>query len=273
MGLGDRGGVSFVSQGDASVVGAVLHDNQVANGYLRTVGPAPAPVCHDGDGFSAPTGAGGDENVAAFGGAEVAYHMLGTQTILAPVPANGRLVVGLDETAGDGVEYLFGRGLVAADNPMAMVAGGPGQGKLVSIAANVGTVANSAELAVGFRKAEAFNALLDSYTDFAVLNMQAGVINVETNLNGAGTVTLDTGLTMVDGVTRTLEVRLYIDGRVRFYVDGVLVGPVNFVFDAADVLLPINHWLQVTGGSSYEWERAEAGALWHARKDPFIQRA
>lgn len=268
-----RGGVSFVSQGDSSVVGAVLHDNQVANGYLRTVGPAPAPVCHSGDGFSAPTGTGGDENVAVFGGAEVAYHMIGTQTILAPVPGNGRLVMGLDETLADGVEYLFGRGLVAADNPMATVAGGPGQGKLVSLAVNLGTVANSGECAVGFRKAEAFNALIDSYTDFAVLNVQAGVINIETNLNAGGTVTVDTGLTMVDGVTRTLEARLYINGGVRFFVDGVLVGPVNFVFDAGDEILPIQHWLQITGGSSMEWERAEVGSLWHARKDPFIQRA
>lgn len=261
-----RGGLSFLSQGNGSVAGIVLNDDFYKGRYGQFNFPSAAPRCHDGDGFSDPTGTGGDENVASFPqGLDLLYHILGTQTILAPTMdfAQGALV-GLDKTAGDGVEYLLGAGLTAL-NPLALTVGA-GQARFLKCKFLVETVANSAECALGFRKAEAFQALIDNYDEMACLNMQVGDVLIETILNGGATGTVDPGEVMVDGVARTLEVRVTGLGVATFYLDGVRVGP-SFAFDSGEVILPFFHWLQVTGGSDLVWVELSYGELWHVRKD------
>lgn len=262
-----RGGVSFVSQGNGSVVGIVLNDDFYKGRYAQFAFPSAAPRCHDGDGFSDPTGATGDENVASFPqGLDLAYHILGAgQTLLGPTMdyAQGALV-GLDKTLAEGVEYLPGVGLTAL-NPLALTVGA-GQARFFKCKFLVETVANSAECAIGFRKAEAFQAAIDDYDELACLNMQVATINIETILNGGATGTVDSGEVMADGVARELEVRVTGDGVATFYVDGVKVGG-SFSFDDGEVLLPFFHWLQVTGGSDLVWTELSFGELWHVRKD------
>jgi hypothetical protein len=274
-----RGGVSFVSQGDGSVAGVVLHDDQLQGGYFNLLFPSAAPRCHNGDGFSDPTGTAGDENVADFGQVEAVYHIIGTQTILAPTidrSATGTgPLVHMDEAAGDGVEYVFGSGLALANNPQAMAVG-TGPGRFLKMVMAAGTVANVAELAVGFRKAADFAALIDDYTDLACLNLQydtdAAYVRVETILNDGATATTEAGVTIADAEAFTFEVRVRADGKVSFFVNGVKVGH-TFTFDDGDAILPFVHFLQVTGGCSLGWTQAEGGALWHVRKDPKIQAA
>jgi hypothetical protein len=268
-----RGGVSFVSQGNGSVVGIVLNDDFYRPRYFQLDFPSQAPRCHDGDGFSDPTGTGGDENIASFPqGLDVAYHMIGTQTLLAPTMdyANGVFLAGLDQAAGDGVEYLFGAGLNAG-NPLALTIGADAAlAQFLKLQMVADTVGNIAECAVGFRKAAAFDAALDNYTDFAVLNLQFDTtdafVRIETNLNGAGTVTVESGSVVIDDEVFTFEVRVTANGQATFYFNGAKVGP-SFQFDVGDVVLPFMHWLQVTGGSSLGWAQAHGGALWHLRKD------
>ena|GEM_PF-2538086 len=267
-----RGGVSFVSQGNGSVGGIVLHDGFYRGQYFKFVFPSAAPRCHDGDGFSDPTGTGGDENVAAFPNLDVLYHMIGTQTLLAPTMdyAQDCLLAGLDKTAADGVEYLLGGGLTNG-NPLAHTVGA-GVAKFLRVKFFAETVANAAEAAVGFRKAEAFQAAIDDYDEAAFLNLQGGDVNIETILNGGGTVTTDTGVDVADGVDVELEVRVDKDGNVTFYVNGTKYNAsAAFAFDDAEVVLPFIHWLQVTGGSDFGIKEIEGGALAAVRKDPKLR--
>lgn len=261
-----RGGVSFLSQGNGSVAGIVLNDDVYKGRFGQFNFPSQAPICHSGDGYSDPTGVAGDENVASLGQQlDLAYHIIGTQTLLAPTMdfAQGFLV-GLDKTAADGVEYLLGAGLTAL-NPLALTVGA-GQARFLKCKFLVETVANAAECALGFRKAEAFQAAIDDYDELGCLNMQGGDVLIETILNGAATGTVDTGEDMADGVARTLEVRVSGLGVATFYVDGFRVGP-SFAFDSGEVVLPFFHWLQVTGGSDLVWVELSYGELWHVRKD------
>jgi len=265
-----RGGVSFVSQGNGSVVGIVLNDDFYKGRYAQFSFPSAAPRCQAGDGYSDPTGAGGDENIASFPqGIDFGYHMLGTQTLLAPTMdfAQGALV-GLDKTAADGVEYVPGVGLTAL-NPLALTVGA-GQARFFKCKFFAETVENIAECALGFRKAEDYQALIDGYDEMACLNVQydttAAFVRTETILNGDPTVTVETGEEMVDGVAREFEVRVTGDGVATFYVDGVKVGG-SFAFDAGEVIIPFFHWLQVTGGSDLVWTEMSVGDLWHLRKD------
>lgn len=265
-----RGGVSFLSQGNGSVAGIVLNDAFYEGRYAQFKFPSAAPRCHDGDGFSDPTGSGGDENVASFPqGLDLGYHMIGTQTILAPTMdfAQGALM-GLDKTLADGVEYVPGVGLTAL-NPLAKTVGA-GLAHFFKCKFFFETDANVAECALGFRKAEAYQALIDGYDEMACLNVQYDTtdafIRTETILNGDPTVTVETGLTMVDGVAREFEVRVTTGGVATFYVDGVKVGS-SFTFDDGEVIVPFFHWLQVTGGSDLVWTEMSVGDLWHVRKD------
>ncbi len=262
-----RGGVSFLSQGNGSVVGVVLNDDYYKGRYFQFDFPGPAPRCHDGDGFTDPTGVAEDENIASFGQQmDMSYHIIGTQTLLAPTMdfTNGYFLAGLDKTAGDGVEYVPGAGLTV-QNPLALTVG-TGQARFLKMKLNVETVINSAECAIGFRKAEPFDVLIDDYDEMAALNMQVGDIFTETILNDGVTASVDTLENMVDGVARTLEVRVTGNGLVTFYVDGVKVGG-SFQFDDGEILIPFAHWLQVTGGSDWGWEQLQGGELWHIRGD------
>ena len=273
MGLNKgRGGVSFVSQGDGSVVGSVRHDDDYRGKYFNLIFPTGAPVCNDGDGFSDPTGVAGDENLCHFPQVSLAYHIIGTQTILAPTMSYSAgapfFLPTLDLADGDGVEYVFGAGL-GVGNPLAHVVGSS-PASFLKIRDQHGGVANVGECAIGFRIAAAFDALIDDYTDMAVLNMQAGNIFVETILNNAATDSEDTGENMADDVSRTREVRVTSDGQVTYFVDGVKFGPA-FQFDDGDVIIPFYHFLQAGGTSGGGWETAEGGALWHLRKDPRVQ--
>lgn len=269
--MGGRGGVSFVSQGDGSVVGVVLNDGAYRPAYFKHVYPRGAPRCHNGDGFSDPTGTGGDENVAGFPDIDMAYHMIGTQTLLAPTMdfTQGIFLAGLDKTLADGVEYLPGAGLTV-NNPFALTIDS-GVAMFLRVKFFVETVVNSAECAVGFRAAAAFDALIDDYTDMAVLNMQVANIDIETILNNAATENVDTGEDMADGVARTLEVRVTAKGAASFFIDGVKFDAASaFSFDTTDVVVPFIHWLQVTGGSDLGIQEIECGPLWMVRKDPLI---
>jgi hypothetical protein len=57
----------------------------------------------------------------------------------------------------------------------------------------------------------------------AVLNTQAGTINIETILNNAATTTTDTTLAWADTEVHEIEVRVGIDRVAKFFVDGVEV--------------------------------------------------
>lgn len=214
-------------------------------------------------GYGAPTGVTGDQNKAHFQGGQTRYVVLGGgQTILGPALDGtvGGLDISQDQTATEGVEHLIG-GEITAVNPFVATIGGTNQKNLFfeidfTLSADGGA---GSECALGFRKAEAFQALIDNYDEAAFLNVISGDIFRETILNGAATVTTDTTLNWLAGERHKLGVRL--EGRtVRFFVDGVEVtlgGP--FQFDDAEVVVPFFHFLQGATPATCVWHTLEVG--------------
>ena len=107
----------------------------------------------------------------------------------------------------------------------------------------IDTVSSVSELAIGWRKAEAYQAALDNYDEMACINIgQAadGRVDIQTIINGATTVTVDTTETDVaDAGSHTIEVRVKNNGQVSFLWDGAApTVTAAFTFDAAEVIVP-----------------------------------
>jgi len=82
----------------------------------------------------------------------------------------------------------------------------------------------------------------------AVINVISGVINLETILNGGGTITTDTtNADWADGETHELEVRVSAAGVVTYKVDNLAPTTVTaFTFDDAEVVVPFFYMLNAT---------------------------
>lgn len=223
------------------------------------------PRASKADGYSAPTGATGDENILSLRDFTISYHILGAgQTLLAPTldATNGGLAFALDLAAAEGHQGVLG-GINTNRNPFAVTIG-TGPNATVRATFRPGVVANVAELALGWRKAEAFQVNFDDYDELAALNMQAGDVKRETILNGAATVTVDTLLNAADGVDLTLEVRLIGRQAVMFVNGAQAPTGAPFSFDVGEVVVPFYFWLQGGGASALNLNDAEVGPLYAA---------
>lgn len=186
-------------------------------------------------------GTAGDENIMAFDKNTFEYHILGTQTITAPsLTANG-LNIGMDQAENDGVEISQG---ILARNKSAFTIGT--DAFFIKATFSIADVSGTDDCAVGFRKAAAYQAAIDDYTDMAVLNVISGDINIETILNDGETATTDTTDDWADGETHTLEVYVSSAGVVSYKIDGVAptaVPETDFTFDDGDVVVPFMFFL------------------------------
>ncbi|MCP4900224.1 MAG: hypothetical protein GY906_24900 [bacterium] len=251
---------------------AVSPDKIIANlkrggSYLHQEWPSASPLCTAIDGFADPTGATGDFNFAHFGGffpGQAAYHIKGAgQTLVLPQQnaTSGRLVAGLDQVAAEGVEYIFG-GIQSAVNPLGGTVGDPSRGnKFAKMRFLLDDVSEAAECSLGFRFAEAAQANLDDYNDLVCLNVQAGVVNVETIVGGAVTTTtpIPNQGTLADDDIIELEVRMK-GGHPTYYYrnitqDFVKEIEVPAAEDLADAVayVPSAFFLQGAAACSYEW--------------------
>ena len=209
----------------------------------------PAFFASTGDG--SPTGSGGDENLMVANNTTWRYHIIGTQTIVKPVWASaasgGGLNIGMDQTNGDGVEFSTG---VTPRAAFLLVAGTTAG--YVEVDFTVADVSGLAEMAVGWRKAEAFQAAIDDYDEMACLNLQAGDVNIETILNGAATTTTDTTSNVTNAQQCRLRVEVDADRKVTYKVGAgttSIAGPsattpatvAAFTFDAGEYLVPFIH--------------------------------
>ena len=203
----------------------------------------------------AATGTAGDENVMMLPDAGFEYHILGTQTILAPKMATGGLDVNMDQTANDGIEISQGR-QTASKHAYTTGTDGP---FFLRVKLSVADVSGADECAIGFRTAAAYQAAIDDYEDMAVLNVIAGAINIETIQDDNATTTTDTTDTVADGVTVELKVRVTAAGVVTYLIDGVApTTTAAFTFDAATVVVPFFYFLNdadIAGATILqEWE-------------------
>lgn len=192
------------------------------------------PVCVNDAGYGDPTGSTGDVNILRTERNAFEYHVKGTQTLLAPAWGANGLNVGLDQTDNDGVEITQG---ITARSKAAFVAGT--DAFFVKVQFSIEDVSGTDDCAVGFRKAEAYQANIDDYDEMAALNVISGDIKIETILNNGATTTTDTTDNWVDGETHTLEVIVNKNRTVTYRIDGVAPTTVAaFTFDAGEILAP-----------------------------------
>jgi len=205
----------------------------------------------------AAVGTTGAENIMCLGKNMFEYHILGTQTIVAPSLAAAGLNIGMDQTDNDGVEISQG---ILARNKMAFTIGT--DAFYLKVTFSIANVSGTDDCAVGFRKAAAYQAALDDYTDMAALNVISGDIKVETIVNNGDTTTTDTTDNWADAATHTLEVYVSAAGVASYKIDGVAptaVPETDFEFDDGDVVVPFLHMVQANADQTgvvalKEWE-------------------
>lgn len=128
-------------------------------------------------------------------------------------------------------------------------------------------ISDVSELAMGWRKAEAYQAAVDSYDEMAAWNVgadAAGQIEIHTILNNAATSETDTTESdWTDGAEKTLRVEVSNDGLCRFYIDGAspAVDVTNFSFDSGEVIVPFLFLATETGDPGVSISEWNVGVL------------
>lgn len=205
------------------------------------------PLQIDDGGFGTPTGTKSDVNILKQEKNGFEWYVIATQTtVVFPWTAAAGLDLELDDTASDGLEITQG---IGAQSRMRFTS--KTDAMFFKVELKLTDASEISELAVGFRKAAAYDQALDDYTDMAAFNVQAGVINLETILNDASTDTTNTTETWTDGQQKTLQVAVHADGTVHYEIDGSAPSTVAaFTFDTGDVLIPFLHLM--AGSTSHD---------------------
>lgn len=194
-------------------------------------------------GGGAAGGTTGDTNVLVMPQTAFEYHIKGTQTITAPQRTATGLDIGMDQTDDDGVELSQG---ILAGSKHAYTIGTDGPFHF-RVKLKIADVSGTDDCAIGFRKAAAYAANIDDYTDMAALNVISGDIKIETILNNAATTTTDTTDNFADGETHELEVIVTSGGVVTYKIDGVApTATAAFTFDSGDTVVPFLFFLHTT---------------------------
>ena len=187
------------------------------------------------------------------------YEPLATQTILAPVVVSvsgiPALNIAMDQTDNDGVELCAG---ILDTNPLAFKIG-DAAAFFFRVRFSIGDVSGTDDCAVGFRKAEAYQANIDDYADMAVLNVISGNITIETIVGGAATVSTDTTDNWADGETHQLKVLVSNEGVVTYTIDDAApTVTAAYTFTDALFVVPFMYMLNATDLIDtcyiYEWE-------------------
>lgn len=195
----------------------------------------------------APTGATGDVNLMYLqDGCLMEQFILGAgQTIIAPrMTANG-LDVALDQTATEGAEYNFG----ARNNAKHAYTIGTSAAFFIEATFYVTDYSGCDPLMMGFRKVEANNATLATYTDYAAIGINqatsAANATILSELNAGGqTATDTTDALAAEPNSFVVKVLVSAAGVTTFEVDGSAASAAPaFTFDNTDVVMPFIHFL------------------------------
>lgn len=127
-------------------------------------------------------------------------------------------------------------------------------------------ISDVTELAVGFRKAEAFQVNVDDYDEMASFNVGQdadGQIEIHTILNGAATSETDTTLTdWVDAGEHTLKIVVRQNGKCEFYYDGAVpTVTASFTFDNGEIVVPFIFLRAETGDPGVSISALKVGKL------------
>jgi hypothetical protein len=184
-----------------------------------------------------------------------------TQTLIAPVMKTAGLDIMRDATEDDGWELTQG---ITAGSRAAFTVGTDGPFHF-TVRMDIVDISCTDDFAIGWRVAAAYNDAIDDYTDMAAFNLNGTgttekIIQTETILNSGSTVTTAlTTSTWSDGDTKTLTVKVALNGAVTYLIDGVAPSEaVAFTFDTGDVIIPFMSCLlaatPTTGITPYLWD-------------------
>jgi hypothetical protein len=200
----------------------------------------------------ASSGTTGAVNTLATRTSNFEYAILGAgQTITAPQtvelsPGLSSLNCELDPSNNEGLEICAG---ILSNNPNAFQVGSA-KSFFLRTRLKLGVVANTDDCAIGFRKAEAFQANIDDYADMAVLNVISGDIKIETIVGGAATVTTDTTDNWADGDVKDLEVIVDENGAVTYSINGNEPTVVaDYTFTDGLTVVPFLYFLHANGAA------------------------
>lgn len=194
-------------------------------------------------GGGAATGTAGDENVLHTAENAFEYHIMGTQTILAPRKTAVGLDIAMDQTDNDGVELT--QGILARSKHAFVVGTDPAF--FFRVKFKIGDVSGTDDCAIGFRKAEDYQAAIDNYDEMACLNVISGDIKIETILANAATTTTDTTDNWADLETKELKVMVSAAGVVTYEIDGVApTATAAFTFANGEVVVPFFYFLNAS---------------------------
>jgi hypothetical protein len=177
------------------------------------------------------------------------YNMLeaagGDQATLVPVvvdKSTGVSALDIGGTQIDNGGYEICPGILSS-HPLAFIAG-TSSAFFLRVRFSIEDVSGTDDCAIGFRKAEAYQAAIDNYADMAVLNVISGNINIETIVGGAATVTTDTTDNWADLATHELKVLVSSDGVVTYQIDGAApTVTAAYSFTAAATVVPFIYFL------------------------------
>jgi hypothetical protein len=194
---------------------------------------------------AAATGSTGDENILMTPDTAFEYHILGTQTIVAPViTALGLDMGSMDATANDGLE--LNHGILSSQKSSFTV--GTDAAFYLRARFSIANVSGTDDCAIGFRTIAANQANVDDYADMAVLNVISGAITIETILASAATVSTDTTDAWADTETHELKVLVSAAGVVTYLIDGVApTTTAAFTFADTTNVMPYFYFLEDTG--------------------------
>lgn len=211
-----------------------------------------------------PTGATGDVNLMMLEGGDdiMQQFILGAgQTIIAPRMSATGLLTSLDLTDAEGAEYNFG---VLANGRHEYTIG-TSPAFYIELQVNAADVGGLANFLVGFRKAQANDATLANYTDFAFIGANAAtatdVCVIQTQLASGGVVATNTTDAWTDGTTKTFKVLVDAAGVVTYTIDGLApTVTAAFTFANATVVTPvIRHLFNATNPGAINWISLKIG--------------
>lgn len=157
-----------------------------------------------------------------------------TATLPVTNTATGLDITG-DLTDNDGFEVTGG--VLAATGRPFVIGDDPAFYFCATI--KVTDVSGSDELMAGFRRAEPFQAVMQSYADYAALGSVSGDIKTETEVNAGGTTTTDTTANWADTETHKLCTFVSGAGLATYKLDGATPTTVAaFTFDDGDPVVP-----------------------------------
>lgn len=211
---------------------------------------------------AAPVGTDTATNVMVCqGGEHMESYNIGTQTIIAPRMDATGLLVSLDLTDNEGVEYNWG----ARNNAKHAFTIGTDPAFFLEWKFTLADVTGCDPVGIGFRKVEANNSTLESYTDFAWIGVSesdtTAVISLKTRLNSGAVTTTNTTDAWTDGQSHTLKILVSAAGVVTYTIDGSApTSTAAFTFDNADVVMPFFHGLHgTTSPGAWHWETCKCG--------------